>query len=40
MVTVESGVYHLLPWYDSARRRWTISLPDTLWGCIGSLDMP
>jgi hypothetical protein len=28
------------PWYDSARRRWMVSLPDTLWGYIGSLDMP
>jgi len=28
-----------LPWYDSARRSWTISLPGTLWGCIGSLGM-
>ena len=39
MVTVESGVYHLLPWYESARRHWMISLPDTLWGYIGSLGM-
>ena len=28
-----------LHWYDSAKRRWTISLPGTLWGCTGSLVM-
>ena len=26
-------------WYDSAKRRCMISLPDTQWGCIGPLDM-
>jgi len=26
--------------YDNAKRLWMISLPGTLWGCIGSLDMP
>ena len=31
---------HHLPWYDSARRSWTIFLPGTLWGCIQSLGMP
>ena len=30
---------HLL-WYESARRRCMISLPDILWGCTGSLGMP
>jgi hypothetical protein len=30
---------HLL-WYDSASRRWMISLPDMLWGYIESLGMP
>ena len=28
-----------LHWSDSAKRRWTISLPDMWWGCSGSLDM-
>jgi len=29
-----------LPWYESAKRHWTVSLPGTLWGCIGYLSMP
>ena len=28
-----------LHWFNSAKRHWMISLPSTLWGCIGSLDM-
>jgi len=28
-----------LHWYISAKRHYLISLPGTLWGCIGSLDM-
>jgi hypothetical protein len=28
-----------LHWYDSTKRHWMISLPGTLWDCIGSMDM-
>jgi len=29
-----------LPWYDSAKRHWTIPPPGSLWGSIESLGMP